>query len=462
VKVPFNVLRIALLASAVAFGPCLETRASAESAAATASPVTLILDLDPGAPVDPERLRDAVARELRSPVTWQRGADGGTLIVRQAGGRVVVTFDGPDGRHDGRSIPLAGDPAVAERDITLLAGNVARDQTAEFKAVPPPPGPAQGPPLTAVTPASPGPSIVAAPLPVVRPSPCDPSGPRLAIGIDFAPWLGMSAAYPGAVRSVSLGTLGGLSGGVKGLSVNGVVDVNRGPLCGLQVSGVVNTATDTSGAQIAGVVNVARTFSGIQVAGVVNASRGDSSGIQVGAVNVTTGRVAGVQIGAVNYASDTDFQFGLVNINASGRLRLDGWAEPEMGLLFAGIKLGGRHYHWIYAVGIRPADAGRPWASLGFGAHLTPAKRLYVDLDLIDALQLDFASPIPTNLYEARAVAGFALARQLSLFAGPTYNVLASAPAARGGAPGYSVDLAGTSRPTYRAWPGVTVGVEGL
>src|SRR5579864_6639184 len=125
-------LCIAILGGSLA-APALAKPASAqvptEGAAAALSPLTLVADLEPHSLLNPETLRLAIARELGRPVVWERDAKGGTLVIRQEGARVVVSFDSPDGlRHDGRSIPLANEAAQAERDIALLAGNVARDQ----------------------------------------------------------------------------------------------------------------------------------------------------------------------------------------------------------------------------------------------------------------------------------------------------------------------------------------------
>jgi hypothetical protein len=301
----------------------------------------------------------------------------------------------------------------------------------------------------------------------------------LPVAIDFAPWVGVSTADQGrSIRNLSIGIAGELSGGLKGLALSGAVNVDLGPLCGVQVSGAVNLAGDARGAQIAGAVNVAgdargaqitgavnvaQRLAGVQLAGAVNVAAEDSSGAQLGTVNVAGERLHGVQIGVVNYASDIDFQLGLINVNRSGRLLLDAWTKPEMGLVLAGLKHGGVHYHWIYALGVRPADPAHPWSALGLGAHVTPAEKLYVDIDVIAQLQLDFfRSGDAPRVYEARAVVGYKVLPQLALFAGPTFNVLAEATGARGGAPDYATDLADTSRNSYRSWPGIALGVEAL
>jgi hypothetical protein len=283
------------------------------------------------------------------------------------------------------------------------------------------------------------------------------------VAIDFAPWVGVSTKDQGrSIRNLSIGVAGELSGGLKGLAVSGGVDVDSGPLCGVQVSSAVNVAGDSRGAQITGAVNVAQRLDGVQIAGGVNVAADDSSGAQLGTVNVAGGPMRGVQIGVVNYAPDIDFQLGLVNISRSGRLLLDAWTKPEMGFVLAGVKHGGAHYHWIYALGMRPADPARPWAALGLGAHMTPAEKLYVDIDVIDQLQLVFGAGDVTQIYEARAVVGYKVLPQLALFAGPTFNVLDETANARTGTPDYATDLADTSRKSYRSWPGITLGVEAL
>jgi hypothetical protein len=355
------------------------------------------------------------------------------------------------------------------QEIVLLAGNVARDQAAQFA---PPPVAPPSPPSPASPPAS-------APTPrESRLSPCDAAGPTLFAAVDFAPFAGVSTVDRGrSIRNLSLGLVGELSGGVKGVAVSGALALDRGPLCGVQVAGIVDVARESKGAQIAGALSFARgitgaqiagaanvtgPLTGVQIAGGANVAWDDAAGAQVGPVNVAAGPLRGVQVGVVNYARDADFQLGVVNIVASGRLRLDAWSKPETGIVLLGLKHGGRHYHWIYGVGTRVADPSRPWAVLGLGAHATPAASLYVDFDVIDNLQLDFPGGSTTHVYEARATVGYALLPQVSAFVGPTFNVLGAARSARSGAPDYSVHLTDTSDETFRAWPGVVLGLEGL
>jgi hypothetical protein len=469
-------VRVALvlpfLCASVAAG-LFSATASAQDARSTTGAetdsITLVLDLAPGTALDAEALRTAVARELGLPVTGERGGKAGTLVVREEDPRAIVSFDAPDGRHDGRSILLATDPAQAVRDIALLAGNVARDQAAQFALPAAPPAPAPPPP----PPANPR-----SPSRAPRPAPCRATGTTLFAGVDFVPLAGVSTVDRGqSMRHLSLGVLGELSGGVKGAAVSGVLALDLGPLCGVQVAGIADVAADAQGAQIAGTVSIARSLAGAQIAGAANVTgdlRGvqvagaanvaweEASGVQIAPINFSGGALRGVQIGAVNYAQDADFQFGAVSINASGRLRVDAWSKPEMGLLFAGVKHGGRHYHWIYGLGARLADTSRGWAVIGVGAHVTPAEKAYVDVDLLDNVQFGSREGQVAQVYEARATVGYAVLPQVAVFIGPTVNVLNAALSARSGEPGYASHLTATSSNTFGIWPGATLGVEGL
>ena len=249
---------------------------------------------------------------------------------------------------------------------------------------------------------------------------------------------------------------------MHGFALSGVVSVDTGALCGVQVAGVANVARDASGLQVAGIANTSGDFHGLQVAGVANVAGGDASGAQVGLVNVASGSMHGVQIGLVNYGRGADLQIGLVNINPEGRFLLDVWTKPETGLVMAGLKHGGAHYHWIYGIGTRAADLSRPWAALGFGAHITPTDDVYVDLDAVDYLQLVFRGVDPSDLYELRAVAGYRVSPRFAVFAGPTFTVSAQRTSASVGAPGYADLLHTASDATYRSWPGVVLGIEAL
>jgi hypothetical protein len=295
----------------------------------------------------------------------------------------------------------------------------------------------------------------------------------MPVGIDFAPFVGTGSFEGGrSVRYVSIGALGELSRGVAGVAVSGLASVEVGPVCGAQIAGLANVAAGFDGAQIGGIANVASEESAGLQTGLVNVANNRLRGAQIGLVGVarstdlqlgltSVAADAHVQIGLVNVANDADVQIGLVNYDAHGRLRLDAWAKPESGTSLVGLKHGPPHSHTLYAVELN-VTSGRPWAVFGWGAHLTPSDRLYIDVDLLQHVELLANESSPNQLSELRVVAGLAIAPRLSIFAGPTYNVLVAPDLRRADAPGFASDLADKTSVAVRAWPGVALGVEAL
>src|SRR5215472_9113646 len=89
----------------------------------------------------------------------------------------------------------------------------------------------------------------------------------------------------------------------------------------------------------------------------------------IGALTAVLGPEAALaqqQVGLVNVARDADVQIGLVNVDTHGRLLLDALAEPEAGMLLAGVKHGPLHFHTLYTAEIS-AVSGRPWVVFGLG-----------------------------------------------------------------------------------------------
>jgi hypothetical protein len=431
---------------------------------ASAPPISLIVELELGSRIEPAKLKAAIADELGTAVVLESGAKGGTLVVRQEGERVVVSFDRPDGRHEGRAFPLESDPEKAVRDIALLAGNVVRDQAAPFVLRPPPAPPAPEAPEVAAPPA--------APTAPPEPAPCDATEPHARLGLDLLPFVGTSTLEVprSSIRGISLGAVGALSGRVKGLSMNGALGVATSALCGAQLSGAVNVvAGSMRGAQLAGAVNVSSTVSGAQLAGGVNVASSDVAGAQVATVNVAAGRVRGAQIGVVNYAEDADFQLGLINVDVHGRLRIELWGKAETGLILTGVKHGTAHVHYVYGVGVRAGDTSRAWGAFGIGYHApTAIKKLFVDTELVGEQELVFTSARRSQITELHALVGYSLIPGVAVFAGPAFNVLIAQNTggpqsnARYGAPSYGWNFYDGSNTAIRAWPGVVLGVEGL
>jgi hypothetical protein len=367
-------LRVLVAMGALALGAAFPASAHAEEPAARST--ALVIHSAPW-DLDPEDVREAIAREIGSAVTLEGEATSRrpALVLRsEPNRRVTLTYQGEDGRRTGRTIDLPNDPDRAAETIALLAANLVRDEAAELAAAlgkrpaPPPAEPAPPPEAAARPPAEPAavkpgpvkPVSSAKPDPAKH-APAAPGGgnypcwrpglePVLG-GADVLPFLGTSTITgTNVVRSYSANLFAGYTGGLTGveLSVGGNIEhtfmcgaqisnlanIVTGPVRGVQVTGVVNVGTSVLGAQAAAVNIAMGRLHGVQIGGVdvagpllgmqfggVNIAAGSAVGAQVGLLNVV-GDFTGVQVSTVNIArgDTTGVQFGGVNVS-TGRVR---------------------------------------------------------------------------------------------------------------------------------------------
>jgi hypothetical protein len=262
-----------------------------------------------------------------------------------------VVYVPRSGTPRARTIALGNDASQWPLVITLLAGNVVRDEAKDVldalppRALPRPaaPGPAVELPPDPDAPAEaadeaadeaappdepapadaspePAPAVEAPAVeaPAVE-APVEPTEPEAArehsfLGFGLVPGLSTDLTHIGSVRHfLSINLLAGVGGGSSGLSVSGIVDIERGLAAGFQVAGVVAIARRVAGTQVAGVAAVAGHVDGVQIAGTtavadrldgiqaagVAAVARRSAGNQVAGVAAFSGGNAGVQVGGV-------------------------------------------------------------------------------------------------------------------------------------------------------------------
>ncbi len=306
--------------------------------AALAAPAALTVSIGDG--LDGDAVRSRLAAELRTPIAAR--PDGGAcdlpcLSITVDGGSATVAFTPLRGAPRARTVELGGDPAQWPVVIALLAGNVVRDEASDVLALlpeperppsehaapiappvadlpgvpaapeaPAPPPPHQvsrrwGEPSPAPAPGAavaPPSAEVAAAAPVVASSP-EPERPWKLLGFGFVPGLSTDFTRVGQIQHfLSLDLIAGVSGGSTGVTVSGVVDIERGRVWGLQLAGVTSLAWRVAGFQVAGVAAVSGELGGVQIAGTA-AIAGASEGAQVGGVAAIARGRADVQVAGV-------------------------------------------------------------------------------------------------------------------------------------------------------------------
>jgi hypothetical protein len=365
-------------------------------------------------PVDSAAIGEAIARELGAVVAVVGGTCDLSCLDVSVDGKnaATVVYTPRSGEPRTRTVALGSDTTQWSLVITLLAGNLVRDEARDVvvglpRVLPQPPA-ASGVPLPAVaspalarsTEAASGMAPVAHPEAPIAP-PSESVREYSAVGIGLVPGLSTDLTHIGSVQHfLSLNLLVGVGGGSSGLSFSSIADIEGGPVAGFQAGGVVASAWRVTGTQAAGVAAVADDVDGLQIAGVTGIARGTANVQIAGLVNVAR-RVAGVQIAPINVAREGDgiqigvinvggsadgFSFGLINIVPGGRYDLEAAVDSsKIGTVL--FRHGSRRWHNVYGIGGHPVNHSGPsddvWMyGLGFGAT-RPLGDTLIDLEAI-------------------------------------------------------------------------------
>jgi len=236
----------------------------------------------------------------------------------------TVVFAPRSGTPRARTVALGNDTAQWPLVITLLAGNVVRDEAQDVLAelpdrdLPRPPGAAADPipPPAEPPPAEPPPPPPLA-APAARLAPADDAAEATEhsfLGLGLVPGLSTDLTHVGQVRHfLSFDVLVGVSGGSSGLSLSGLADIERGSVAGFQIGGVVAVARRVAGTQVAGVAAVSGDLDGVQVAGTAAVAR-QVDGVQAAGIAAVSRGRAGTQAAGIAAAAAGDSSVQLAGI----------------------------------------------------------------------------------------------------------------------------------------------------
>lgn len=185
------------------------------------------------------------------------------------------------------------------------------------------------------------------------------------------------------------GVSNGVKGNVSGLQMGGVSNWT-GNAKGTQLAGVTNRTKKMEGLQMAGVLNSATELRGLQMAGVLNHSSGETGSQIAGVINVG-GKVKGLQLaGLINIADSSDYPVGLINIIKNGRKSFS-FGTDESGLAALTFRSGGRVLYGLVGAGYYLTDRKLSYvAEAGIGAHLTDSKTFSLDAEAVTRSSTDF------------------------------------------------------------------------
>ncbi|AEE50215.1 STN domain-containing protein [Haliscomenobacter hydrossis] len=274
------------------------------------------------------------------------------------------------------------------------------------------------------------------------------------------------------VHGIQIAGLGNTVGDdVFGTQASGLFNVARDSLIGIQGSGLFNILGQGYAVQGAGLFNVANhDFAGIQAAGLFNVAGRDSRAVQLaGLFNVSGGksrlqvsplfnvakdvengqvsaiinvarRVNGVQIGLINVADTVKgVTIGLLNLVRQGYNRVEiSASESFYGNL--AFKIGVKPFYNIFYLGARISESNNSsnngenikeltWGlGYGIGTAFNLGKRTLSNLELI-SIKINeregWTKPLH-QLHQFRWLFDWRLGRRMSIYMGPTANLLVS------------------------------------
>ncbi|MCB9554344.1 MAG: caspase family protein [Myxococcales bacterium] len=278
----------------------------------------------------------------------------------------------------------------------------------------------------------------------------DMTGVRVAGAANLVGGSSTGVGFAGAIDLVA--------GDMLGVQVAGGAVGTRGQFTGLQMAGAVTVAGSIEGLQLAGGATVAGAVDGAQIAPITVAR--DLDGMQLGVINVAR-EVDGLQFGVINVADDVDgLSFAVIPVIANGTHVLETFAS-ELAVANLGLRLGTRHFHNIYSVGVNPLDGAKRFTwSFGFGGHFTLGDVLWLDLDLLGqgvVPDFDFGRD-PFTVSTLRLLVGAQLFPHLAVYGGASWNATFDERDFEFGFdPSVETELGDV---TLRQWPGAVVGLR--
>jgi hypothetical protein len=277
------------------------------------------------------------------------------------------------------------------------------------------------------------------------------------------------------INNFSLNIFGGYSGGVDGVELGGLFNIDKrdvkylqaaglfnvvgGSVKGVQLAGINNTVLDSvngfqaaginnhvvnkfSGFQVAGVYNhVADSVKGFQAAGVGNFAMGKVSGTQIagvanfanrgirgtqiaGVINYAK-KLNGVQIGLINIADSSDgYSIGLLNFVVHGYHKLS-ISTDEVVNTNASLKTGTSKLYSILHAGINWGKTDEKVYAFGYGlgTEIKLNRTFSINPELASQYLYLGSWDYLNLLNKFRLNVDIKLGKYVSIFGGPVFNV---------------------------------------
>jgi hypothetical protein len=213
---------------------------------------------------------------------------------------------------------------------------------------------------------------------------------------------------------------------VRGVQVGGISNMVKGKFSGLQVGGIYNHIGDSlKGMQVGGIANFAGSkIKGVQIAGIVNFSNKEVRGMQVSGILNYTKKLRGVQIGLINIADSSDgYSIGLINIVMKGYHKLSVSTNEVLNTNVA-FKTGNSKLYSILLAGME-VDSDKKIYSFGYGIgkEWKLGSRWSINPELTSQHLYMGSWDYHNLLNKLHVNINLKLGKYFSLFAGPSFAV---------------------------------------
>jgi hypothetical protein len=245
--------------------------------------------------------------------------------------------------------------------------------------------------------------------------------------VQYAQVGGLFNIVGGQVKGLQIGGLNNtVLDSVKGLQIGGINNMVKGRLIGLQIGGVYNHVSNkVSGLQLAGVSNFAKEkVHGLQIAGVANVSWKEMDGVQIGGVFNYAKKLKGVQIGLINIAdTSAGYSIGLINIVLKGYHKLS-FSTNEILNTNVAFKTGNSKLYSILQGGLNVSNNEKIYSfGYGLGSELMLSKTFSINPELTSQYLYLGSWNYLNLLNKAHLNLNIKLGKYVSLFGGPSFAV---------------------------------------
>jgi hypothetical protein len=241
---------------------------------------------------------------------------------------------------------------------------------------------------------------------------------------------GLFNTVGGSVKGVQLaGIYNNVFGDLNGLQMSGIHNSVKGSQIGLQISGIYNhVQLDAKGIQIAAIYNnVNGSQNGLQISGIYNAGHQKVRGMQIAGLNYAK-ELDGLQIGLINITgSPSGYSFGLLNFKKGGYQKFS-VTRNEISDINLAIKTGDNKLYTILMAGKSERTNEEKLTSFGFGLgkNILLGNRLTYNPEIsIQYLYLGNWDRY-NFVYKFDSPLTFRVFKGVALSAGPSFNLYSS------------------------------------